>query len=153
LGVRFNRARLIAIGEVILSISCFLTASPFFIYGSAKHLAIDEYGDESHFDLLQSNETRFEMCTTDNDPMHNCAKGEGATVWPAVVMLILGSFARGLGYTCYFVIGFPYLDDNVSKKSSPLYLCAMQAIRLIGPASGFMLSSFCLRMYENPFGG
>lgn len=27
----------------------------------------------------------------------------------------------------------------------------MQAIRLIGPASGFMLSSFCLRMYENPF--
>lgn len=30
-------------------------------------------------------------------------------------------------------------------------MSVMQAIRLIGPASGFMLSSFCLRMYENPF--
>lgn len=90
------------------------------------------------------------MCAVEGHGM-DCNGNQGATVWLAVFILFIGSFFRGIGFTCYFVIGFPYLDDNVSKKNSPLYMSVMQAIRLIGPASGFMLSAFCLRQYENPF--
>ena len=93
----------------------------------------------------------LEMCSVDgqNSNTDNCS-GDN-TVWLAVLILFIGSFFKGIGFTCYFVVGFPYMDDNVSKKNSPLYMSVMQAIRLIGPASGFMLSSFCLRLYENPF--
>ena len=90
------------------------------------------------------------MCDVDGR-VYECGNGEGATIWMAVVLLFIGSFFRGIGFTCYFVIGLPYLDDNVSKRNSPIYMSIMQAIRLIGPASGFMLSSFCLRLYENPW--
>ncbi len=31
-----------------------------------------------------------------------------------------------------------------------MYIAAMQCSRLIGPASGFLLSSYCLSWYENP---
>ena len=90
------------------------------------------------------------MCTVSDGAQYDCSNGQGATVWLAVFFLVLGSFARGLGYTAYFVIGFPYLDDNLKKRQTPLYLSIMQSIRLIGPATGYMLSAFCLRMYENP---
>lgn len=65
------------------------------------------------------------MCSPDAEP-EEC-KGSGstfagslgaeasstsATIWPAVGFLLFGSFMRGLGYTCYIVIGLPYLDDN-----------------------------------------
>lgn len=31
-----------------------------------------------------------------------------------------------------------------------MYIAAMQCSRLIGPASGFLLSAYCLSWYENP---
>ncbi|KAJ6218400.1 hypothetical protein RDWZM_009557 [Blomia tropicalis] len=126
LAVRYNRARLIGIAENLLD------------------------DDSPILSRYLTNRTSYEMCSSDRTPI-DCTDNRGATVWFAVFVLFMGSFFRGIGFTCYFVIGFPYLDDNVSKKSSPIYMSVMQAIRLIGPASGFMLSSFCLRMYENPF--
>ncbi|CAG2182014.1 unnamed protein product, partial [Oppiella nova] len=45
----------------------------------------------------------------------------------------------------------PYIDDSVQKNNSPLYFSFLTSLRLIGPAGGFILSSFSLRFYENPF--
>ena len=118
---------------------------PYAIYGPGTHLLSDQTL------LSKANSTNFEMCSTADGTAFDCASGRGATVWTAVFFLILGSFARGLGYTCYFVIGFPYLDDNLPKSKSPIYISIMQSIRLIGPASGFMLSAFCLSFYEDPW--
>lgn len=155
-GIRFNRARCIAIGEMILSASCFLTALPFLIYGSTSHL--QEVVDDDSVEFLlplpfpSIKQNNFQMCPITDRSHLDCSSGQGATLWPAVCFLVIGSFARGLGYTCYFVIGFPYLDDNLKKKQTPMYLSIMQSVRLIGPALGYMLSAFCLSLYENPFG-
>lgn len=69
--------------------------------------------------------TNFEFCSA-KDP-ENCSDLEGpfskgATVWPAVALLLVGSFFRGLGYTSLVVVGLPFMDDNTSKKKSPLYI-------------------------------
>lgn len=109
-------------------------------------------GSSSLVSSLVRGDSNAELCSakeaecldSSNDHFH------GATVWPAVALLFCGSFFRGIGLTLYYVIGFPYIDDNVEKKKSPLYLCYMFAIRLVGPASGFILSGFCLKLYENP---
>lgn len=141
--MRYNRARLIGIGELVLAFGSFLTASPYFIYGPGTHLL-----DASP--LQARNGTNFEMCPADHSLEH-CENNESATVWLAVVIFILGSWFRGMGYTCYFVVGLPYLDDNIKKEQSPMYISILQAIRLIGPACGFMLTSLCLSFYEDPF--
>lgn len=145
IGIRYNRARLIGLGELILAFGSFLTASPYFIYGPGTHLL-----ENQAFFNINSTSTNFEMCNVDR-PLEQCEDNQGVTVWPAVIIFILGSWFRGMGYTCYFVVGLPYLDDNIKKEQSPLYISMMHAIRLVGPAFGFMLASFCLSFYEQPF--
>ena len=135
---------MIAAGELILSLSCFTTALPYFIYGPGTHLLHDDSSK------LMRNETRYELCPANHDDI-DCSNGKHSTIWPAVFMLWMGSFLRGLGFTAYFVIGMPYIDDSVSKKNSPIYISLITALRLIGPAGGFLLSSLSLRFYENPF--
>lgn len=133
---------------MFLAFSCFLTAAPYFIYGPAELFDNNQIGSFFNQTL---NQKSFQMCT--NETLEStCDTNKGQTVWPAVFLLALGSFFKGIGFTCFFVIGFPYLDDNVSKKNSPMYLSIVQSIRLIGPACGYLLAAFCLRFYENPFG-
>ena len=194
LAIRFNRARLIASAELLLAFSCFLTASPYFIYGPAQ---LDEHHHNGNmtigtndnwllnitqptsttpipliingqssipiittgkspsiFKNLNNNHKSLQMCSDNNAGINEmrCLDKSSHTKWLAVVILFIVSFFKGIGFTCYFVIGFPYLDDNVGKKNSPIYMSIIQATRLIGPACGYLLSSFCLRFYENPLG-
>ncbi|KAG8199391.1 hypothetical protein JTE90_000260 [Oedothorax gibbosus] len=50
----------------------------------------------------------------------------------------------------YYTVGTPYMDDNVKGKNSPFYLGITFSLRIIGPTLGFLLSSFCLKYYEDP---
>ncbi|CAG2173418.1 unnamed protein product [Oppiella nova] len=140
LGNRYSRPRMLAIGEVILSLSCLMNALPYFIYGPGTHLLYDD----SLLSQLSRNETRYEFCAANHTDI-DCGNGKHSTVWGAVVLLWICSFVRGLGFTAYFVIGFPYIDDNVSKNNSALYLSFLSALRLVGPAGGFILASLSLR--------
>ncbi|CAG2109758.1 unnamed protein product, partial [Medioppia subpectinata] len=148
LGNRFNRPRMIATGELVLALSCLINALPYFIYGAGTHLLHrdTQVGDHS----VPINGTRYEMCPINHNDI-DCSTGRHSTVWPAVVIFLIGSAFRGLGYTAYWVIGMPYIDDSVSKNNSPMFISGLTALRLIGPAMGFLMSSLSLRFYENPF--
>jgi hypothetical protein len=139
---------MIAAGELVIALSCFLLALPYFIYGPATHLLHD---DSLLSTTLSANETRYELCPANNNDGTDCLTGKYSTNWVAVVILIFGSATRGVGFTAYFVVGLPYIDDFISKNSSPLYMSFLSAVRLIGPALGYLLSSLCLSYYENPF--
>lgn len=121
LGAHCNRPRLIAFGEILVALSCFLTALPYFIYGPGLHLLSDEHLAITAY----SNITNYEICDG-ADKETGCAQGSHATVVPAVVILWIASFINGLGYTAFYTIGLPYLDDNVKKKNSPMYLSEKQ---------------------------
>ena len=184
---------MIAVSELFLAFACFLTASPYFIYGPAELYDHHDNGNmtigvnnnwlvnitettsttpiingqssipiitagqsasSSIFQNLKNNHKSLQMCSDNNAEINEmrCLDKRGHTKWLAVIILFFGCFFKGIGFTCYFVIGFPYLDDNVGKKNSPIYMSIIQAIRLIGPACGYLLASFCLRFYENPLG-
>lgn len=158
-GVRFNRSRLIGFGELLLAISCFITAMPYFIYGPMTYSANEENHNgmfspaPSLMAVMIGNRTmanNFQMCNLFPDT-EKCEDNRGSTVWPAVYMLFIGNFIRGIGFAIYYVIAMPFMDDNVPKKNSPIFLSVMQCILLIGPAFGFLFSSFCLRMFEDPW--
>lgn len=128
--------------------SCFITALPYFIYGPATHFVQDELLSSSS----SSNQTNnFQMCHLEHFSSENCTDNRGSTVWPAVILFFVGNFIRGIGFATYYVIAMPFVDDNVPKKDSPLFLSVMQCILLIGPAGGFFFSAFCLRLYEDPW--
>ncbi|XP_046913941.2 solute carrier organic anion transporter family member 74D [Dermatophagoides farinae] len=141
LGSKYNRSRLIALGELVVAFSCFLSAAPYFIYGTASHLGSQVFNKTSV--------TNSEMCGAKDTAF--CEHHEGhSTVIVAVVLLWFSCFFNGLGYTAFYTIGLPHIDDNIKKKNSPVYLSSISTIRLLGPALGFILSSICLQFYENP---
>lgn len=68
-----------------------------------------------------------------------------------MIILFLSNFFRGVGFTTYYVIAMPYIDDNTASRSSPVYISVIQCVMLVGPAAGFYFSSLCLSLYEDPF--
>lgn len=147
LGTRVNKAKLMAFGMIFISFSCFMTGIPYLIYGR------NTLGES----LLGLNETRrpdetTQYCkTTIGDKCTPGSSSDHSTVWPAFIIIFMASFLNGIGHCAFYTLGVPYIDDNVSKRNAPVYFSAIACIRLLGPASGFMLSSFCLNLYEDPF--
>lgn len=63
-----------------------------------------------------------------------------------LVIFFLCLLAIGFGSTAITTLGIPFIDDIVSKEESPLYLGLTIGLRIIGPALGFLLGSFCIRL-------
>ncbi|XP_075160721.1 organic anion transporting polypeptide 74D [Haematobia irritans] len=57
--------------------------------------------------------------------------------------------SSGIGQTAVSTLGIPYIDDNVASKQSPMYMAITIGVRILGPASGFIVGSFCTRWYVN----
>ncbi|XP_037931515.1 solute carrier organic anion transporter family member 74D [Teleopsis dalmanni] len=57
--------------------------------------------------------------------------------------------SSGIGQTAVATLGIPYIDDNVASKQSPMYMAITIGVRILGPASGFIVGSFCTRWYVN----
>lgn len=114
LGKHMNKATLIAGGMVFVSFSCWLTALPYFLYGPGVHLL----HRESH-GLSNSTNAKFDYCAAGSGK--ECENDDSSTVWTAFMIIWVASFLNGVGYTAFSTLGFPYVDDNVSKKNAPLY--------------------------------
>lgn len=120
LGKHMNKASLIGGGMVFVSFSCWLTAVPYFIYGSAFYtgtFSSDGIGGNGSSPAL-------DLCLASGEGLglEDCQGRIGsATIWPAYCLIWIASFLNGVGYTAFYTLGFPYVDDNVSKKNAPIY--------------------------------
>ncbi|XP_055947690.1 solute carrier organic anion transporter family member 74D-like isoform X2 [Argiope bruennichi] len=141
-GQKWHKPRVIAFGMVMVSLSCFICTIPYFIYGPALHLLVRE--------IHVTGDKNQEFCEGE-EKIENCDNTVSSSKVPVATILFLANFLWGFGYTAYYTIGAPYLDDNVKKKNAPMYFSAMAALRIFGPTIGFLLSSFCLKYYEDPF--
>jgi len=70
--------------------------------------------------------------------------------WGGMFVIFLGFFISGIGTSFFYSFGVPYIDDNVSKNSSPVVLSVVMAGRTIGPALGYILGGETLKMYVSP---
>lgn len=64
-----------------------------------------------------------------------------------LVILAVSLLGIGIGQTAIATLGIPYIDDNVKSKQSPLYMAITIGVRVLGPAMGYYLGSFCIRLY------
>ncbi|XP_075237516.1 organic anion transporting polypeptide 33Ea [Lycorma delicatula] len=154
-GGQRNRPVWIAWGVAFSGVSCFILAVPHFLYGpgsTALSLTKEYIGNNNLNSSVFTSKDDAMLCTSDSRVSTICnAKdtiGEFSSVPPLVVFF--SQFVLGIGTTLYFALGQTYIDDNTKKKNTPILLGLTLSLRTIGPAFGFIIGYFCLKIYIDP---
>lgn len=66
------------------------------------------------------------------------------------VLLFVAQLIAGVGQTLCSTLGISYMDDNIKKSKTPALMSISFFMRLLGPALGYALASFCLKIYIAP---
>ncbi|GBL94501.1 Solute carrier organic anion transporter family member 1B2 [Araneus ventricosus] len=135
-----HRPRMFAIGMLLTALCCFVSALPYFIYGPTQHLSSLNIKNDTEVELCESEITR-ERCLAEDRP---------PTI-AAIAMLMIAGFLKGFGNLSYHAVGLSFLDDSAKKKNASFYFAITFALRLVGPMIGFLMSSYFLKIHENPF--
>jgi MFS family permease len=148
IGKRYNKSLLIACGMTFVGLSCLINSFPFFYYGPNSYAqnmhqsSVLSTSDKSQHDLCGSSVgSIIEKCDIDNDI--------DGMVWPAFLCVWMASFVNGIGYSSFFTLGYPFVDDNVNKANAPLFLAIVSAFRNFGPTIGYMTTTLCLSLRED----
>ena len=78
--------------------------------------------------------------------MNGSHRPEDSSHWPGVVLIFLGLFLTGFGTSVFYSLSMAYLDDNMTRKASPIYIALSFVVRMIGAFMGMLLSSGFLRL-------
>ncbi|XP_017881549.1 solute carrier organic anion transporter family member 3A1 [Ceratina calcarata] len=153
-GGQGHRPKWIAWGMILFAVSSFTCSMPHFIFGEQ---------------LIHQNEMFFSGVGpgdhNNTDPMNLCKlqeQSENITlsrfteqrIQNKITTVVLAIFfvsllGVGMGQTAVYTLGIPYIDDNVASRESPLYFAITIGVRILGPALGFILGSFCTMIYAD----
>lgn len=149
-----HRPRWIGFGLFTIVAFCVLTALPHFLYGPGEQAMslTREFGalenDLTTLEVLE-NENMKTLCRTNTTAgIAECEVSEGVLM--PQILLFLGQLVAGVGQSLYYTLGAAYIDDNVKKSKTPALISLSYFLRLLGPAGGYALASFCLKIYISP---
>ncbi|KAI8437946.1 hypothetical protein MSG28_010612 [Choristoneura fumiferana] len=90
--------------------------------------------------VITTIEKRFGLRSMQTGSSHRCdadAAPEGGS-W-AVAIFVVAQLLHGAGATPLFTLGVTYIDENVSKKMSSVYLGVYYTMAVVGPALGYVV--------------
>uniref|UniRef100_A0A3Q3KU30 Solute carrier organic anion transporter family member n=1 Tax=Mastacembelus armatus TaxID=205130 RepID=A0A3Q3KU30_9TELE len=136
-GAKLHRPRLIAVGCFLMAVGAFLTGLTHFFMGCYKY--------DTMIQAFQ-NDSENTRCTKVNFMCHYsaCVREPGSNMW---IYVFLGNALRGIGETPVTPLGISYIDDFAKAENSPFYIACLQTITLLGPMFGFLLGSYCAKLY------
>ncbi|XP_041975302.1 solute carrier organic anion transporter family member 4A1 isoform X2 [Aricia agestis] len=67
----------------------------------------------------------------------------------AVAIFVLAQLLHGAGATPLFTLGVTYIDENVTKKMSSVYLGVYYTMAVVGPALGYVVGGQMLKIYTD----
>ncbi|XP_025755694.1 solute carrier organic anion transporter family member 1C1 isoform X2 [Oreochromis niloticus] len=150
-GAKLHRPRLIAAGCFLMAVGAFLTGLTHFFMGRYKYDTViqvfqnDNLSIAACVDPLKTldlvPEIQIEPSLEDNKA---CVRDSGSSMW---IYVFLGNALRGIGETPVTPLGISYIDDFARAENSPFYIACLQTITLLGPMFGFLLGSYCARLY------
>lgn len=146
-GAKLHRPRLIAGGCTLMAVGALLTGLTHFLMGRYKYDTVvqlfqnDSVNVAACVDPLMQPEIQTEPPEDDNAA---CVKESGSTMW---VYVFLGNALRGIGESPVTPLGISYIDDFAKAENSPFYIACLQTITLLGPMFGFLLGSYCAKLY------
>ncbi|XP_017054222.1 solute carrier organic anion transporter family member 74D [Drosophila ficusphila] len=147
-----HRPRWIGFGLLTIVCFCVLTTTPHFLYGPGEDaLALtSEFGglpdENATMEAIEEQRTKT-LCRL-NGGGAECEVGEGN--FAPQLLLFVAQFISGIGGSLYYTLGVSYMDDNTKKSKTPALLSLSYFLRMLGPAIGYALASFCLRLYIAP---
>ncbi|KAM8821196.1 solute carrier organic anion transporter family member 1A4-like [Eudromia elegans] len=140
-GAKLHRPRIIALGCTILSFGCLLISLPHFLIGR-YHIesSISPSENSSVMPLCFLNQSS----SLTEKPLKDCEKEPGSMLW---IFVMIGNIIRGVGETPIMPLGISYLEDFAKAENSPFYLGCLHTATVIGPFLGFLLGSFCAKLF------
>ncbi|XP_021023231.1 solute carrier organic anion transporter family member 3A1 isoform X2 [Mus caroli] len=141
-GARGHRPRLIGCGGIVMALGALLSALPEFLTHQYKYEAGEiRWGAEGR-DVCATNGSSSDEGP---DPDLIC---RNRTATNMMYLLLIGAqVLLGIGATPVQPLGVSYIDDHVRRKDSSLYIGILFTMLVFGPACGFILGSFCTKIY------
>ncbi|XP_028305229.1 solute carrier organic anion transporter family member 1C1 isoform X2 [Gouania willdenowi] len=148
-GAKLHRPRLIAVGCFLMAVGAFLTGLTHFFMGRYRYDTVIRLSQNSSGNIAACVEPQkmaqvpgiqIEPSAENND----CERETGSNMWYYV---FLGNALRGIGETPVTPLGISYIDDFAKAENSPFYIACLQTITLLGPMFGFLLGSYCAKLY------
>lgn len=151
-----HRPRWMGVGIMFAALSCFLAAIPHFVYGGGDDYATDVALTTSVVDDslgMATLQTSEELCVPqlkDDESCKDAGKGSKESYLGPLILLFISQFTVGIAVSIFNSLGMAYLDDNINKKTTPLYYAISLMIRIFGPVFGFFLGGKCLSIWIDP---
>uniref|UniRef100_A0A3Q1ASV2 Solute carrier organic anion transporter family member n=1 Tax=Amphiprion ocellaris TaxID=80972 RepID=A0A3Q1ASV2_AMPOC len=133
-GAKLHRPRLIAVGCFLMAVGAFLTGLTHFFMDTTASTepTITDY-------IATKKNVMYVVCH-----FAACVRESGSNMW---IYVFLGNALRGIGETPVTPLGISYIDDFAKAENSPFYIACLQTITLLGPMFGFLLGSYCAKLY------
>ncbi|OQV24440.1 Solute carrier organic anion transporter family member 3A1 [Hypsibius exemplaris] len=144
-----HRPRWISMGMFVLGLAMLLFAAPEIIFPVKGHSLTTAGTTKNTAGRLPDDELcLIPMNGTSKKPAV-CTAGEQEQEGNLGPLIVFGvaEFLMGLGATTPMILGLPFVDDNVSYKSTPFYFTLSFAGRLFGPLMGFGLGAIFNSIY------
>ncbi|XP_045928281.1 solute carrier organic anion transporter family member 1C1-like isoform X2 [Micropterus dolomieu] len=149
-GAKLHRPRIIAAGCFIMAVGAFLTGLTHFFMGRYKYDTViqvfqnDSVNIAACVDPLKTEEVPEIQLQPSVEDNKVCVRESGSNMW---IYVFLGNALRGIGETPVTPLGISYIDDFAKAENSPFYIACLQTITLLGPMFGFLLGSYCAKLY------
>lgn len=140
-----SKPRFIAIGLIVMGMGSLVFLLPNFLVGNYRATIAEANVCETTGLPFNSNSSQSMTACELN------AMGEGQsenltwTVW----LFLAAQLLHGAGASPLFTLGVTYIDENVSKKMSSVYLGIYYTMATVGPAIGYVFGGQLLLIYTD----
>ncbi|XP_068238435.1 solute carrier organic anion transporter family member 74D-like [Palaemon carinicauda] len=149
-----HRTRWMSVGALMAAVSGFAAALPHFIYGPGPDaIAIAQFSKQAAADTVNNvttTQNKQELCYSQLEDACDADGGGGGSYIGPVIFFFFSQFCVGVTVSMFYSIGVTYMDDNISKKSYPIYYAATFMLRILGPVCGYFVGGKCLSVWIDP---
>uniref|UniRef100_A0A1A9ZVS2 Solute carrier organic anion transporter family member n=1 Tax=Glossina pallidipes TaxID=7398 RepID=A0A1A9ZVS2_GLOPL len=140
-----SKSRIIATGLLLLGLGSLVFSIPHFLVGHYRVTAA-----ETNTCSVQTNATNATIFQYDDERNTNGMTNDDYEnpVWFAWLFFV-AQMLHGAGASPLFTLGVTYIDENVSKKMSSVYLGIYYTMAMMGPAFGYVVGGQLLLVYTD----
>ncbi|XP_012274694.1 solute carrier organic anion transporter family member 4A1 [Orussus abietinus] len=132
-----SKPRYVGIGVLVMGFGSLLFAAPHYLAGRYRGGSQNEY-------LCQ-------RVANVSSHLTSCNGSEESELEPHsglyLAIFLIAQLLHGAGASPLYTLGVTYLDENVSKKMSSVYLGIYYTMAIIGPACGYVIGGELLNLY------